>query len=100
MVTEELKQRLMAKAAKISRYEERIEQYKQNRMFNIDQKRVNKELNGEVSNERVIPDAGESKRFWKEIWHNTKEHNKEVEWLKDLKREKKRSKTRQCSHYC
>ena len=86
MVTEELKQRLMAKVAKIRRYEERMKQYKQNRMFNIDQKRVYKEFNGEVSNERVIPDAEESRRFWKEIWDNTTEHNREAEWLKDLKR--------------
>ena len=51
MVTKELRQRLMAKAAKIKRYEERIKQ----------------EFNGEVSNEKVIPDAEESERLWKEI---------------------------------
>ena len=55
-------------------------------MFNIDQNRVYKEFNGEMSNERVIPDAEESRRFWREIWDNTKEHNKEAEWFKDLKR--------------
>ena len=87
MLTKELKQGLMDKAVKIRRYEERIKQYEQNRMFNIHQKRTYKEFNGEVSNERVIPDAEES-RFWKEIWDNTKEHNKEVKWLKGLKREK------------
>ena len=38
----------------------------QNRMFNIDKKRMCKEFNGEVYNERVVPDA-ESRRFWKEI---------------------------------
>ena len=48
MVTKELKQRLMAKAAKIRRYEERIKQYKKDRMFNIDQKRMYKEFNREV----------------------------------------------------
>ena len=61
MVTKESKQRLIAKATKIRKYEERIKQYKQNRMFNIDQKKVYKEFNGEVSNERVIPDTEESK---------------------------------------
>ena len=45
MVIEELKQRLMVKAVKIRRYEEKIKQYKQNRMFKIDQKRVHKEFN-------------------------------------------------------
>ena len=55
-------------------------------MFNIDQKRVYKKFNGEMSNERVIPNAEESRRFWKEIWDSTKELSKEAEWLKDLKR--------------
>ena len=86
MVTKELKQRLMAEAAKIRGYEERIKQYKQDRMFNIDQKRMYKEFNREVYYKRVIPHAEESRRFWKEIWDNTKEHNKEAKWLKDLKR--------------
>ena len=43
--------------------EERIKQHKQNRMFNVDQKRVYKEFNRESSNERVISDAEESTRF-------------------------------------
>ena len=88
----------MAKATKIRRYEERMKHYKQNGMFNIDQKKVYKEFNGEVSKERVIPDAGESRRFWREIWDNTKEHNKKAEWLKDLKRGE-RCKGGQCSHH-
>ena len=100
MVTEELKQSLMAKIAKIRRYEERVKQYKHNRMFNIDQKRVYEEYNGQVSNERVIPESEGSRRFWKKIWDNTKEHSKKVEWLKDPKREKKRCKAGQCSHHC
>ena len=37
VVIEELKQRLTAKAAKIRRYEQRIQQYKQNRLFSTDQ---------------------------------------------------------------
>ena len=39
VVIEELKQRLTAKAAKIRRYEQRIHQYRQNRLFSTDQKR-------------------------------------------------------------
>lgn len=30
-----------------------------------------------------------STRFWREIWDNKKEHNKEAEWLKDLERDKR-----------
>lgn len=32
-----------------------------------------------------MPDAEESKRFWADIWFVAKEHNREAEWLKDLK---------------
>ncbi|XP_063604453.1 uncharacterized protein LOC134779729 [Penaeus indicus] len=84
---EELKQRLLAKAAKIKRYGDRITQYRQNRMFATEQKKVYKELNGGASGESVIPDAEESKKFWSEIWSIEKEHNRQAEWLQDLKRE-------------
>ena len=87
-VIEELKQRLLAKAAKIKRYGDRITQYRQNRMFAVEQKMVYKELNGGARGESVIPDAEESKKFWSEIWSIEKEHNRQAEWLRDLKREK------------
>ena len=46
MVTEEFKQRILAKAAKISQYEQRIQQYRINRLFRVDQKKVYNEFNG------------------------------------------------------
>ena len=84
-VIEELKQRLSAKAAKIRRYEQRIEQYKQNRMFRYDQKKVYQDLNGENRKQEVKPDAQQSTAFWKDIWGNEKHHNKNAEWLNDLR---------------
>ena len=65
-VIEELKQRLLSKAAKIKRYGDRITQYRQNQMFATEQKKVYKELNGVSSGENVIPDAEESKKLWSE----------------------------------
>ena len=38
-VIKELKQRMIAKSAKIKRYEERINQFRQNKIFNVDQKK-------------------------------------------------------------
>ena len=54
VVIEELKQRVVAKAAKVKRYEGRVEQYRQNRMYQSNQKRLferleNKERSNEVS---------------------------------------------------
>ena len=86
-VIEELKQRLVAKAAKVKRYEQRGEQFKQNRLFDQDQKRFYQQLNGNTGQERIIPNAEESKEFWNEIWSGRKEHNKEAEWLRQLKKD-------------
>ena len=87
-VIEELKQRITAKASKIKRFDQRITQYRQNRTFNIDQKKIFKELDGNIRHERVIPDAEESKRFWSDIWSKEKRHNNDAEWLDKLRQEK------------
>ena len=39
-VIEELKQRMLAKSAKVKRYEQRIEQFRQNRIFDLDQEKI------------------------------------------------------------
>ena len=60
VVIEELKQRVVAKAAKIKRYEARNEQQRQNRLFEVDQGRLYQELDGKDRNEILIPDADEA----------------------------------------
>ena len=82
IVLEELKQRLQAKSMKIKRYDQRIEQYKINRLFHQDQKRVYQQLNGKVNSD-VKPDADESIRFWSNIWDSEVHHRKDAEWLKE-----------------
>ena len=59
---EELKQRLIAKAQKIRRYDQRREQYQQNRLFLTDQKKFYLQLSG-IKKEKVVPNALESVRF-------------------------------------
>ena len=39
-----------------------------------------------INNER--PDAEESKQFWSNIWDNEKEHERNAEWLRELRAEK------------
>ena len=85
---EELKQRILAKAAKLSRYQQTIQQYRINRLFKVDQKKVYNEFNGKTgSSNGDIPNAEESRTFWSGIWSVEKEHNKEAKWLSDLKEE-------------
>ena len=47
-VIEELKQKILVKAAEISRYEERVQEYMINRLFKMDQKKVYNKVNGQT----------------------------------------------------
>ena len=64
---EKLKQRIHAKTVKLKRYEDRVNQYKNNRMFVQNQKRVYQQRDGIriINNEK--PNAEESKQFWSDI---------------------------------
>ena len=62
-VLEEVKQRVLAKVAKIERYNERIKQYKKSRLFTIDQKKLFAELNEKIKESNEIPDADQSRVF-------------------------------------
>ena len=81
---EELKQRVVAKAAKVKRYEGRVEQYRQNRMFQSNQKRLFERLENKERSDEVRPEAQESKKFWSDIWDNAASHNEQAKWLKDI----------------
>ena len=54
----------------------------------MDQKKVYNEFNGQAgSSNGDIPNAEESRTFESGIWSVKKEHNKEADWLSDLKEE-------------
>ena len=84
---EELKQRIKAKAAKLKRYQNRINQFRQNRLFQTDQGKLYKELNGNET-ENLVPDKEEARTFWEGIWRVEARHNNEAEWLENIRREK------------
>ena len=69
---------------KIKRYQQRISQYRQNRIFSVDQKRIYQELDGDDRGEGTSPDSVESKSFWSEIWDNEIKHNENAQWLRKL----------------
>ena len=87
VVLEELKQRIQANTTKIKWYGQRFEQYRINRLFQQDQKRVYQQLNGKIKSSEK-PDTEESRRFWSNIWGAGKSHNKNTEWLKELQSER------------
>ena len=59
-----MKQRIIATAAKVRRYQERVDRFSQNRMFQNNQRQFYRKLNqvGESFNNDE-PDAEESKEF-------------------------------------
>ena len=88
-VNEELKQRVTAKAAKITRYENRTKQFRHNRLFEENQRRFYSEIEGKTNSSATVPDATETQKFWETIWANPVEHNKDAEWLKGVKNQLK-----------
>ena len=69
VVIEELKQRIIAIAAKVRRYQGRVDSYRQNRLFEKNQKPFYRELDQEEErSDDDQPVAEESKQFWGNIW--------------------------------
>ena len=86
-VIEELQQRIVALAARMERCTNRGKQYRQNKLFETNQRRLYQELNRENMSETVAPDAEQSKEFWSGIWDDPVTHNASTEWLKDVQNE-------------
>ena len=84
VVLEELKQQLTAQAAKLKQYQERHKQYRQNRMFETNQRRLFEEIEGMTRKDGITPDAEESKNLWNGIWGKSVDHNEGAEWLRDV----------------
>ena len=74
-VIEELKQKMLAKSAKLRRYQQRIEQLRQNRIFDFDQKKMYSEFDGDGVRPIYVPNVEEGKRFWGNLWSIGKGHN-------------------------
>ena len=60
---EELKQRMLAKIIKVKRYEERIEQFRQNRISALNQKKIYAELSRNEIRSNVVRNAEECTKY-------------------------------------
>ena len=75
-------------AAKVRRYQGRVDSYRQKRLFGNNQKLFYREL--DQKEERCggeQPVAEESKQFWGNIWSKSAYHKKDTRWLQDLRSE-------------
>ena len=79
---EGLKQRMLAKSAKL--YQQRIKQFRQNRIFYFHQKKTYAELNGDEVRPSDVSNAEEIGIIWDDIWSVGKGHFQEAEWLKGI----------------
>nr|XP_054749778.1 uncharacterized protein LOC129255450 [Lytechinus pictus] len=73
-VAEELKQRITSTTAKVKRYTDRVSQYRQNSLFENNQKRFYQEINVKMKD-------------WSNIWSQPHNHNREAMCLKTTKEE-------------
>ena len=62
-------------------------QFRQDQLFQVNQKQVHKDLNREKQGDRIIPNSEESIEFWSDILSKSKEHNQHTEWLKSCRKQ-------------
>ena len=88
VVIEELKQRITGIAAKLRRYQGRVDSYRQNKLFENNQRQFYRELDQEEERfDDDQPVAEESKQFLGSKWSQFADHKKDAKWLQDLRSE-------------
>ena len=88
VVIQELKQRITATAAKVRRYQGRVDSYRQNELFENNQRQFYRELDHEEERcDDDQPAAEESKQIWENIRSQSADNKKDAKWLQDLRSE-------------
>ena len=83
---ETAKQRLVALAARLKRYNSENEARTINKLFSTDASKVYTMLrNGNQSVEQPDPPKKETEMFWKGIWEKDASHNDKAKWIAELK---------------
>ena len=72
----------------MKRYEQRIEQFRQSKIFGLDQMKIYAKLNRNEIRSNDVPNV-ECTKFWGDILGDRKEPNRLAKWLNDLKTESK-----------
>ena len=77
VITDELKWKIVPIVAKFWRYQERVEMFRQNRMFQNNRRQFYRELNQEGERYDDQLDS-EKKKFWGDIWSELVDHNRDA----------------------
>ena len=87
-ISEELKQRVVAKAAKIKRFKQRCDRYKEGKLFKTNQRQFYRNLSSGPSTGLPAPTEDQKKEFsefWNGIWGSQTEHNRDAPWIPHIK---------------
>ena len=63
LAVEEIKQRSIAKKTKVKRYEQRITQFRQNQLSQVNWKQVYKEMNRDKHGGKIVPNSEDNIKF-------------------------------------
>ena len=104
-VIEELKQRMQVKIAKVKRNEQRIEQFRQNKIFdlkNFYQTKIYAELNKNGIRSNDVPNTEECIKFWSNIQGVRKEHKQRGPMIEmsEERKSKRRVSSRKSERKC
>ena len=78
---EEINQKVLAKEGRLKRYRQRVKQFRQNRTFQINERKFYQQLGGDDIKTYQQPNAKETERNWTKIWQ-PKKHDERAEWGK------------------
>ena len=84
-VIEEMKQTMLPKSVEVRRYQQRIEKFRKNRIFDFEKKKIYGKFNRGGMRTNNLPNAEKRKTKSGDIWSTLKGQDREVEWLKNLK---------------
>ena len=82
----EIHQKVLAKEGRLKRYRQRVKQYRQNRMFQNNERKFYQQLEGDNNKTHQQPNVKETEQFWTKIWL-LKQHNEKAEWVNHITRE-------------
>ena len=81
---EGLKQRIKAKAATLKRYKNRVNQHRQNRLFQSNQYKFYQELDGKSHEENIILNKEKTREFWSGIWEKIVKLDENLDWIQKV----------------
>ena len=84
-IKQQLKVKISRACINIRQYNENQLQYHQNKLFNTNQSRLYSELNGDSNSINESPDPEVAAKFSKDIWATPTGHNRNAEWLREVK---------------